>query len=356
MCTPFQDERLPAGAERMQETRACLGNRTSRGRATVPKIRPEVRKKHVLLLWIPLLLLALGLGGHLLQKSLGPRELAERSRVFIGVGPLREASGLTTSRRAPGLFWSLNDSGGQPVLYAFDEAGAARGSVRVRGIANFDWEAIAAFELDGKAYLAIGDIGDNRSVRREGLITVIEEPDPASLQPGILSGATAAWKIAFRFPEGARDCETMLVDARRREILLVSKRTHPPVLYQLPLQVGAGAKVTARKLGEVATLPQPNAFQRLIPSARGRFLGQPTDGAISPDDSLAAILTYGEVVLFKRSPGGSWTDVLRAQPWVFLPHDLPMAEGVTFSADSKTLWLTTEGSHPALLGYALTGR
>jgi hypothetical protein len=312
-----------------------------------------VRKKHVLLIWIPLLLLVLGLAGHGLQKSLRSGAPTERSRVSVAVGPLREASGLTASRRAPGVFWSLNDSGGQPVLYAFDQAGAGRGAVRIRGVANFDWEAISAFELDGKAYLAIGDIGDNRAVRREGLIVVIEEPDPAGLQPTTEGAATVAWRIAFRFPEGARDCETMLVDARGREILLLSKRTHPPVLYSLPLQVPAGAKATARRRGVVSTLPQPNMFQRLIPSARGRYLGQPTDGAISPDDSMAAVLTYGEVVLFRRSPGGSWTDILCGQPWTFLAHDLPMAEGVTFSADSKMLWLTTEGNHPTLLGYAL---
>src|SRR5437764_643295 len=42
-----------------------------------------------------------------------------------------ESSGIVASRRNPGLFWTHNDSGDGPFVYAFDRAGRARGVWRV---------------------------------------------------------------------------------------------------------------------------------------------------------------------------------------------------------------------------------
>src|SRR3546814_8112412 len=45
-----------------------------------------------------------------------------------------------------------------------------------------------------------------------------------------------AWSIAFRWPDGARDCEAVAVDAQRGEVLLISKKRTPPELFALPLR------------------------------------------------------------------------------------------------------------------------
>src|SRR5689334_12926657 len=54
-----------------------------------------------------------------------------------------EASGLTISRRHDGLLWTHNDSGNEPVLFAIDTSGRARGRVRVSARLR-DWEDISA--------------------------------------------------------------------------------------------------------------------------------------------------------------------------------------------------------------------
>jgi hypothetical protein len=46
---------------------------------------------------------------------------------------LDESSGVVASRRHPGLLWTLNDSGGDPVLFLTDTTGAALGSIRSAG-------------------------------------------------------------------------------------------------------------------------------------------------------------------------------------------------------------------------------
>src|SRR3546814_6484051 len=94
--------------------------------------------------------------------------------------------------------------------------GGLQATFQVAGVAKTDWEDIAAFELDGRRYLLVADTGDNGGLRRSLQLHVIEEPasldevaQHAPLEP--------AWSIAFRWPDGARDCEAVAGDARRGE-------------------------------------------------------------------------------------------------------------------------------------------
>ena len=52
----------------------------------------------------------------------------------------QETSGIAVSHRTPGMIWTHNDSGGEPVLFALNADGSLRGKVRVEGVTNYDWE------------------------------------------------------------------------------------------------------------------------------------------------------------------------------------------------------------------------
>src|SRR3546814_1299695 len=108
-------------------------------------------------------------------------------------------------------------------MVAISTRGGLQATFQGAGVAKTDWEDIAAFELDGRRYLLVADTGDNGGLRRSLQLHVIEEPasldevaQHAPLEP--------AWSIAFRWPDGARDCEAVAVDARRGEVLLISKK------------------------------------------------------------------------------------------------------------------------------------
>src|SRR5829696_1264836 len=92
-----------------------------------------------------------------------------------------ESSGLAASRLTPGAYWTHNDSGDGPFLYAFDTRGDSRGVFRVAGAQARDWEDMATGPGPeggkGKSYLYIGDIGDNNEARAE--IVVYRVPEPA---------------------------------------------------------------------------------------------------------------------------------------------------------------------------------
>ncbi|MDT5294667.1 MAG: hypothetical protein QOJ76_1547, partial [Acidobacteriota bacterium] len=89
-----------------------------------------------------------------------------------------ESSGIVASRRNPGLFWTHNDSGDGPFVYAFDRAGRSRGTWRVEGASARDWEDIAAGPgpETGRPYLYAGDIGDNEG--RRDYVVVYRFPEP----------------------------------------------------------------------------------------------------------------------------------------------------------------------------------
>lgn len=256
----------------------------------------------------------------------------------------REASGLAASRRTPNLLWTHNDSGGEPVLYAIDaHTGDLRGKVRLKGVRNIDWEDIASFERDGKAWLVVGDIGDNFARRPFVLLHVLEEPAATALAPDRETEGAPAYTLRVVYEDLARDCESLAVDAREGMIYLLSKREQVPRLYRLPLEPNRET-VVARRVGTVPHLPQPEFIQRLLKTPTGAYRGCPTAMDFLPDGSAALVLTYGDLLLFPRAADESWSDALAKPPVVLAPHKLPQAEGACFAADGRAIFVSSENT------------
>jgi hypothetical protein len=275
-----------------------------------------------------------------------------------------EASGLAASRRADGVLWTHNDSGGDPALYAIGTDGRFLGSVWLAGADNIDWEDMASFTLGGRAYLLVADVGDNSGKRKNCSFYVIEEPDHAQLSPSKEFVAPVAWSVAVAYPDGPHDCEAVAVDPGTAgdgsdgRVYLLTKREKPSRLFSVPLRpaapdAGEVAPQIAFELGNVGLLPQPSSVQSLLPVPTGRYRGQPTGMDFSPDGRMAVVLTYGDVLLYARHEGESWFAALVRGPVVLPPHKLGQAEAVCFSRDGKQIFVTVEGRGAALLRYEL---
>lgn len=276
--------------------------------------------------------------------------------VRAGVMPpaVRESSGLAASRRNPSVFWTHNDSGGQPVLYALSADGTPRGSLRIAGLPNIDWEDLASFELDGRSWLLVADTGDNGIRRTDCALYIVAEPDPADLSPTRETSASVAWKIPVRYLDGPRDCEAVAVDPRANLVYLLAKRTTPHGLYTLPLRPPAdGVLPSALPVAQMsnAFFPQPTPSQNLMPIPTGRYRAQPTGMAFAADGSAAAVVSYGDVLLFLRKKDERWEKTLRRLPIVLAQHGLAQAEGVTFGADNRTLYVSSEGEASGIMCY-----
>src|SRR5215510_12090696 len=91
---------------------------------------------------------------------------------------IKESSGIAASRRNAGIFWTHNDSGDGPFVYAFDRQGKHRGVWQVTGANAIDWEdmAIGPGPRRGRSYLYLGDIGDNSKKRDQITVYRVAEP------------------------------------------------------------------------------------------------------------------------------------------------------------------------------------
>ena len=260
---------------------------------------------------------------------------------------LDEVSGLAVSRRHPGIVWVHNDSHDANTLHAVDEHGQVRASVDLP-VPNVDWEDIASYEREGRAYLLVADTGDNGGIRKELVLHEVEEP--ATL---IDQALTSVRSIRFRWPDGPRDCEAVAVDATDSSIWLVSKKRVPPELFRLELEaVESGDVQVAERVGTLAGIVQPSAKERADNPLYGKYRGQITAADISADGQLFAVMNYQHIYLWRRH-SEAWAKALSQAP---VRLDLPwmaQAEAMGFDSTGLSLWISSEHIPAPLIRYQL---
>lgn len=255
---------------------------------------------------------------------------------------ISESSGLVASRTTPGAYWTHNDSGDGPFIYAFDTRGNSFGTFRVNGAEARDWEDIAAGPgpQPNKSYLYIGDIGDNDSVRPEVIVYRVPEPalSPATRKftknrPGSTERAEA---IRLKYPDGKHDAEALLVHPRTGNIYIVVKvLIANPGVYEAVAPFRPGQSITMKRLGEVR-----------VPSLFGGVI---TGGSISPDGRRVALCDYFqgyELVL----PAGvsNFDDIWKQKMTGFDLGKRKQGESITYRLDGKALLATSEGKQSPL--------
>jgi len=256
---------------------------------------------------------------------------------------ITESSGLAASRSTPGAYWTHNDSGDGPFIYAFDTRGDSLGIFRVTGAQARDWEDMAAGPGPeaNKSYLYLGDIGDNNEARDE--VVVYRVPEPAltaatrkltKVRPGSTEPAEA---IRLKYPDGKHDAEALLVHPTTGNIYIVNKvPIANPVVYEATAPFTAGKLVTLRRIGEIR-----------VPSIFG---GVVTGGSISPDGRRVALCDYFqgyEIIL----PAGSrdFNDIWKQKMIGFDLGKRKQGESITYRLDGKAFLATSEGKQSPLI-------
>lgn len=250
---------------------------------------------------------------------------------------ITESSGLVASRTTPGAYWTHNDSGDGPFIYAFDTSGEALGAFRVTGAAARDWEdiSIGPGPQPNKSYLYVGDIGDNNEARAEIVVYRFLEPD---LKPSDKRSTKAkpraterAEAIRLKYPDGKHDAETLLVHPATGNLYVMTKVAfRNPVVYEATAPLSAGKVITMKRAGEVR-----------VPSIFG---GAITGGAISPDGRRVALCDYWqgyELVL----PAGrnNFNDIWKEKLTGFDLGKRQQGEAITYRLDGNALLATSEG-------------
>jgi hypothetical protein len=252
---------------------------------------------------------------------------------------LKEASALAASQKSPGVYWTLNDSGNSPTVYAVDDQGRSRGAFRVDDADNVDWESLQIGPgPNGGPALYIGDTGDNDRERKEIVIYRVPEPDPMPPGGRTNNGRTApAEAFKLQYPAGAHDAETILVHPVTGELLLVTKaQPGRATVYRVPLPLNARQTVRMEK---VADLDLARA---------GVKIDVVTDGTVSADARRVAIRTYSSALEYDVPPGAALASIWEQTPRYLRIDDPPQGEGISYRADGKAL-LTIGESSPTYL-------
>jgi hypothetical protein len=302
-------------------------------------VKQTVKSMRPILLCAPLLVLV--------AATAGARGWSAPEYAGVFTDPdLDEVSGMAASRAQPGLFWAEDDSGNGEKLMLIQGDGTRVATVRVTGATNVDWEDLDSFDLDGKHYLLIADTGDNGGIRKLLTLYVIEEP----AHPRDGDKVSPAWRIDFRWPDGARDCEATAVDASKGEVLLISKKRVPPELFSLPLRHTANES-TAHLLGTLPGIVEPSEDDLRRNPVYGRYRAQISGADLSPNGRVLAVLNYRAVYFFVRKPGETWSTVLQQTPSSLSYPWLPQAEAIAFSLDGSQLTIGGEQRPSPLLRF-----
>jgi hypothetical protein len=238
---------------------------------------------------------------------------------LVRVPDLSEASGLAASVRAPGRFWSHNDSG-EPVLFALDTGGRLAGRVTLSGVTVEDWEAIAVADCPAGTCLYVADIGDNDAKRDRVTIYRATEPDA----PGATLEAAA---IHAKYPDGAHDAETLLAGPDGQLHIVTKGETGPATLYRFPAALKADATVTLERVGQ--------------PRATNAESDRITDGAVSADGGTVVLRTKQTLISYRATDffGGTWREARRQSLEAIAE---PQGEGLAFGAGG-VLFVAGEG-------------
>jgi hypothetical protein len=233
-----------------------------------------------------------------------------------------ESSGLAASPRQAGVFFTHNDSGDVPRIFAMDASGRDLGVFTVAGAAHRDWEDLAVGPCGAAPCLFVGDVGDNG--RERARVTVYRVPEP---QVGSGPETAPAVQLDLQYPDGARDVEALLVDPKTGDLFLVEKVQAAEARVAVLRDAGgrAGGSYRLEALGAVEATA-------LL-----------TGGDFEPLGTQVILRDYGGEALryaARRDDAGRVTGFVRLdQPKVGL-----LGEAIAYRADGLALLSTREGA------------
>jgi hypothetical protein len=279
------------------------------------------------------------------SDSMGVVPEARKIRVR-GRRDLVENSGAAMSVRQPGVWFTINDSGNDPVLYALDTSGRDRGAWNIEGADNRDWEALtlgpcvgADVPSDTAAHCVyIGEIGDNGA--RYSSVIIHRVPEPRAGRRGF-TGALSAVSLTFVYDGGPRDVEAMytgpdgtLFFITKRALSDSAGRFRPSLVFTISPHAWqhTDSVVTAVLIDSLPIVP-------------GSALGRQITGAErARDGSAVGIRTYTQLYVFRADPTtGRIVTTVRPTICSIAGLEERQGEGLAWFGANGEWLLTSEG-------------
>lgn len=245
---------------------------------------------------------------------------------------VKEASGIVASYKNKGLLWTHNDSGDSNRIYSMDSNGKGTREFFLEGVSNRDWEAIGMANFTEGSFIYIAEIGDNNANYSDYAIYRVAEPEITASTPKT-NTLKSVQKISYKYPDGARDAEAMLIDQSTKDIYIVSKREDQKRLYRLPYPQSYTQTTTAEFVQELTTFSTGTGQQTYL-----------TDGSLSVDNQEIIIKSYFQIFHWRRATNETIPSALKRNPTI-IPYTLePQGEGLCFAQDGSGYYTISEES------------
>ena len=271
----------------------------------------------------------------------------------VNVPGLDEASGMIASRSNDGVFWSHNDKGGLPRIYAFAITGEHLGTYNLPGATAIDYEdmTVGPGPISGVDYLYVGDTGDGNKAPVRESIQIYRAPEPAvylsqaaSSVETDLSGLTT---LSLKYPDGPRNAESLMMDPLTGDLYIIPLTKLPAAsgIYRATKeQLIQGGTIMLSREGEVTfavasggdispTGKEIVLRQERLASVWVREPGQTVAGALAGIPCSLPIVgkpdeQNGEAIAFDPEGWGYYTlsDSLATQPLRYFGRTSPFAE------------------------------
>ena len=261
---------------------------------------------------------------------------------------LDEISGIAASGINNNLYYIENDSGDTSRFFSIDPTGKNYATIYFKGDSKEEFGvndcediAVGPGPIAGKSYLYDGDIGDNYS--EHPYITVYRMEEQKDWADTGVKHAVAV-PIHFKYPDGPKDAESLMIDPIEKLIYIVSKRRDSVGIYTSPL------------------IYKPN--DTLILTLRGKlFFGgiKPfkwiTAGDISKDGTQILLRSYDKVYYWQRPLNEPVWKVMLTQKPQELPYTMEkQGEAIGFTPDGKGYYTTSEGVYSPIYYYKIPGK
>jgi hypothetical protein len=157
--------------------------------------------------------------------------------------------------------------------------------------------------------------------------------------------------FTLRYPDGAHDAETLIVDPESGDFLIISKEIsgEPSTVFRAAAPEG-DAPITMEDVGQIdfksmtSSVTPPADASPLV--ANLGFL--PTGGDISRDGNFIAVRTYATVWVWPR-PGDAPLWEAFNEPACEAPSEIePQGETIAFDPDGRGYVTVSEGNNPPL--------
>jgi hypothetical protein len=273
---------------------------------------------------------------------------------------LLESSGIVASRVNPDLYWTHNDSGDGPRLWALRLTEADRGRrvarvvarVHLTGASSRDWEDVA-WGPGGTIYVLDG--GDNPPCERsDKRIHRFVEPKIEFCGP-VTDRRPAFESMRFEYPdllapdrparrnEHRYDAECLLVHPTDGDVYIVTKRDnaqrHAARVYHFPgRQIRWDVPAALHVLEFLADI---SAKVRRVPGPL-EIANMITGGDVDRHGERVVLRDYVSALEFRLPAGEPFERIFQQAPAAFSLFGEPVGEGICYSLDGREFITTSE--------------